>query len=112
MKPNFPANDNCILPGYALTHHARQRMLHRGLKLEAVGVALLYGRVASVRGAVIHAIGRKEVRFYAREGIDLSRYEGVHVVCSSDGAILTAYWNHDFRGLRPGPRPRAPRDAA
>lgn len=38
---------------------------------------------------------------YVGEGVDLSGVEGVQVVCSRDGAILTVYRNKNFRGLRP-----------
>jgi hypothetical protein len=69
--------------------------------MSAVEAALRFGRVAHVRGGQIHAIGRKEVARYRQAGIDLTRYEGVQVVCAPDGAILTVYRNRDFRRLRP-----------
>jgi len=84
-----------------LTQHAWRRMTARGLSLTAVQAALEYGRVAYVRGAAIFAIGRKEVKRFAMQGVDLSHYEGIQVVCAPEGTILTAYRNHDFRGLRP-----------
>lgn len=87
--------------GTTLTKHAAERMSRRGLPSAAVSAALTYGRVVSIRGADIHAIGRREVEWYEREGMDLTRYEGVQVVCSPEGAILTVYRNRDFRGLRP-----------
>jgi hypothetical protein len=84
-----------------VTRHAWARMSARRIHLGAVRAALLYGRVAHVRGARIYAVGRKEVARYRRAGIALDDYEGVQVVCGQDGAILTAYRNRDFRGLRP-----------
>jgi hypothetical protein len=87
--------------GTPLTKHAAERMSRRGLPAAAVSAALTYGRVVSIRGADIHAIGRREVEWYEREGTDLTRFEGVQVVCSPEGAILTVYRNRDFRGLRP-----------
>lgn len=89
-----------------LTRHAAERMRARGLRPEAVAAAIAYGRVVHVRDADIHAIGRKEVESGKREGVDLSRYEGVQVVCSREGAILTVYRNRDLRGLRPRRRRR------
>jgi hypothetical protein len=83
-----------------LSRHARVRMDARRLSEEALTMAMTYGRLARVRGAEIHAIGRKEVQRYATKGINLSRYEGVQVVCSTDGIILTIYRNNDFRPLR------------
>lgn len=87
--------------GTVLTKHASERMYTRGLQPGAVAAALAYGRVIHIRGADIHAIGRCEVELYERDGIDLSRYEGVQVVCGPEGAILTVYRNRNFRGLRP-----------
>ena len=76
-------------------------MNSRRLSSEAINAALTYGRVVHVRGAAIHVIGRKEVERLSRAGLDLEAYEGVHVVCTpDDAAVLTAYRNRDFRGLK------------
>lgn len=112
MKTIDPSNDNCFPTGYVLTGHAQRRMTARRLNREAVSAALEYGRVVFVRGAHIFAIGRNEVQTYALEGIDLTRFEGVQVVCTSDGTVLTAYRNRDFRGLRPARKGRFHRQAA
>lgn len=84
-----------------LTQHARAQMHRRRLSREAVAMVMAYGRLARVRGAEIYAVGRKEVERYLREGVDLSRFQGVQVVCTPEGTILTVYRNNDFRGLRP-----------
>ena len=84
-----------------LTRHAWQRMTARGMSLAAIEAAIEYGRAVHVRGATVSALGRKEVERCRRRGVDLSRYEGIHVVCSPKGMILTVYRNRDFRGLRP-----------
>ncbi len=83
-----------------LTKHARKRMGARRLSPEAVQAALEHGRIIRVRGAEIYAVGRKEVEKLSREGIDLSQFEGVQVVCSPDGAILTVYRNRDLSRIR------------
>jgi hypothetical protein len=83
-----------------LTRHAWQRMTARGIPSDAVDAALQYGRIVYTRGAAISAIGRKEVEQCRKLGVNLSAYEGVQVVCSSDGAVMTTYRNRDFRGLR------------
>ena len=93
-------------PGHELSKHAWMRMGGRGLSPKAVRMVLDYGRVTYVRGAEIHAIGRKEVALYRSAGIDLAPYEGLQVVCSHDGTIMTVYRNHDFRGLKPRGRGR------
>ena len=88
-----------------LTKHARERMLRR-LPPIVVRHVVEYGRVVFVRGATIYAVGRKEVARFRREGVDLATGEGVQVVCSNDGAVMTVHRNHDFRGLRPRRRRR------
>ena len=86
---------------FHLTYHAAWRMTGRHITSRAVWAALLYGRVVTTRDAEISVIGRREVRALRREGVDLSPYEGVHVVCAPDGAILTVYRSRDLRGLCP-----------
>lgn len=83
-----------------MTRHATERMAQRGIPSEVVDTVIGYGRAVHTRGAVIHAVGRKEVERFRRDGIDLSDCEGVQVVCSTRGAIVTVYRNHDFRKLR------------
>ena len=95
-----------------LTTHARARMAARRLSEEAVAMVMNYGRLVRVRGAEIYAIGRKEVERHLAMGLDLRRFDGAQVVCSSDGAIVTVYRNSDFRGLRPRGRAHHHRLAA
>ena len=83
------------------TLHARKRMTDRRISETALSAVLEFGRMVYVRGAKIYVIGRKEVRAFLRKGIELADFEGIHVVCSLDGAIMTTYRNRDFRGLRP-----------
>lgn len=78
---------------WALTSHARRRMVARGIPASAVDAALCYGRLLLTRGAEVWVIGRGEIAGWAAEGIDLSRYEGIQVVCSTAGRILTVYRN-------------------
>jgi hypothetical protein len=91
---------------YHLSQHALDRMDARGLPAEAVRSTLAYGRAVWTRGACVHVIGRKEVRRYRRAGLDLAPYEGVHVVVSPEGTVLTVYRNRDLRGLRRDTRRR------
>lgn len=84
-----------------LTKHAAERMRMRGVHPGALAATIAYGRLIHTRGADILAIGRKEVERYRREGIDLSRHEGLQAVLGEDGAVVTVYRNRDFRGLRP-----------
>ena len=85
------------------THHARRRMTSRRISTEAVDAALEFGRTFHVRGALIRALGRRDVaKAMDVHGRDLREFEGVQGVCSSDGeTIITVYKNSDFRRLRP-----------
>jgi hypothetical protein len=77
-------------------------MQHRGIDHVAVETVLEFGRQVFTRGAIIHAIGRREIEHWNGEGIDLSEYDGIQVVCSHDNSVLTVYRNRNFRGLRTG----------
>jgi len=88
--------------GTTLSEHAAARMVHRNISSELIDSVVEYGRMVFTRGAVVHAIGRKEVEQYLEEDLNLSDCEGVQVVCSMEGVVLTAYRNQSFRGLRSG----------
>jgi hypothetical protein len=95
-----------ILQPHRLTWHAQTRLTARSLSHETISAAMTFGRSIRIRGAEIYVIGRKEVEHYRHQGIDLSPFEGIQLVCSRDGAVITIYRNRDFRGLRPHRRPR------
>ena len=84
------------------TNHTTQRMSQRGIGPDAIDAAQDFGRVVHTRGAVIFAVGRNEIAFFAEQGIDLSRLNGLQVVCCpTSGQIITAYQNRSFHGLKP-----------
>lgn len=93
--------DDVIPP---MTSHALKRMNSRGISQDAVLATLIFGRAIHGRGAVICFIGRKEVEQFGEEEINLSDYEGVHVICSKNWVVLTTYRNRNFRDLRPSRR--------
>jgi len=93
--------DVADITGLGLTQHARGRMCARRITLDGIRAALDYGRVFYARGAMIYVLGRKELEQCRRNHLDISRWNGLQVVCSHDGTILTAYRNKSFRGLRP-----------
>lgn len=98
---NFDRNAKLAqLSSIAFTDHALQRMTGRRINNEDVENVMLFGREVHTRGASIFVIGRKEVTQYLVKGVDLRRQEGVQVVCSPDGAVLTVYRNHDFSSLK------------
>jgi len=92
---------------YHLTAHAELRMQQRGIAPQLIELVLRYGRTIYSRGLAFRVIGHKEVGRYSRDGIDLSRAEGIHVLVETDGSVITAYRNHDLRKIRPGKRRHA-----
>ena len=95
-----------VPPVHRISAHARAQMDARSVSSDALSSAFKYGRMSRTRGARIYAIGRKDVRYYRAHDIDLGRFEGIHVVESADGTVLTVYRNRDLRGLRSDKRPR------
>jgi hypothetical protein len=87
-----------------LTLHAANRSRTRGISLTAIGVVLEFGKHRAIRGADIYILGWREIRLYQQAGLDLSKWEGIEVVCAHDGSILTVYRNkkhHAFRDRAP-----------
>ncbi len=82
------------------TRHARIRMTGRRLSEREVTMVMDFGRRLHGRGAQIYVVGRKEIIRYRRDGIDLSALEGIHVVCSRLGRVLTTYRNRELSGIR------------
>lgn len=90
-----------------ITHHAWARMSGRSISPRDLSMVLAYGRMVHVRSAEIHAIGRREVDRYRQEGIDLSHLEGVQVVCTGEGVVITTYRDRALKSLRDRRRPNA-----
>ena len=84
-----------------LSKHALSRMETRGLSEAAVAAVVTYGRFACRSDIGIYVIGRMEVAWYKSKRIDLAAYEGIQVVCSLEGKVITVYRNRNLRGLRP-----------
>lgn len=95
------------LAEYAVTKHGEARLYARGLPLAQVQDVFEFGREVHTRGAVIHAVGRKEVEHAKLFAADIANLEGWHIVCSRQGDIITAYRNRSLRGLRPRRRSRS-----
>lgn len=87
-------NQNTVKLGY--THHAQVRAAQRGFSAKQVATILRYGRKRYQAGAVYYSIGRKEIAQYAKESPLLKQMNGMHVVTSLEGAILTMFRNRDF----------------
>jgi hypothetical protein len=85
----------------SMSRHAAIRISSRRLPSEAMEVVFCHGREIHTRGAVVFVVGRKEVDRAQRRGLDLTRFEGVHMVCSLKGVVLTAYGNSNLKALKP-----------
>ena len=99
-----PKNQDVItdeITGFGFTQHAKRRMCARRITMDAVRAALDYGRVVYTRGAVIYILGTKELERCRKHGVDITQWDGLQVVCSHEGTILTAYRNKNLRLLRP-----------
>lgn len=75
-------------------------MSARHISAAAVLATLCNGRIVRTRGAEIHILGRRQVTLAGRRGLDVSAHEGVHVICSPMGRILTVYRNRNPRRIR------------
>lgn len=94
--------DNCGRhPGLRLTQHASVRLHSRRFSRDRVEMALGFGREIHVKGITFFVVGRKEVLAAREAGFDISKAEGMHVLCSREGAIVTMYRNHDLKDTRP-----------
>lgn len=82
------------------SRHAEFRMCSRRISERAIEAVIKYGRVIHKRKAVIYAVGKREVKYYRQSGINLEPFEGIQVICSIEGKVITAYRNRDFYGLK------------
>lgn len=90
----------------SMSQHAAIRVSSRRLPSEAMEVVFRYGREVHTRGAVVFVVGRKEVHLAHRRGLDLTKFEGVHMVCSVEGIVLTAYRSSNLKALKPSRKNR------
>ena len=86
--------------GVPYTRHAQRRMAQRALSRTLVEQAMIYGREVIGHDTVLYVMGRNEVLEWRREGLRLEHLEGVHVVCSRDGVVITAYRDRGLAGFR------------
>ena len=95
-----------LRPSFRVTRHLLERLDARGIDLEDVVTTVTYGRRFFVDSAVHYVMGWRDVERCAQEGLDLRGAENIHVLCSTDGSILTAYKNQKMPQTRPRHRHR------
>lgn len=84
-----------------MTRHATLRIGNRRISLSDVAAVMCYGRSFHVRGAIVYAVGRKEMASCRGDGVDTDGIRGLQVICAPDsGEVITVYRNNDFRSLR------------
>ena len=90
-----------VIPELIKSQHARMREGQRGISPKQVVLAFQYGRIIHARRAVYHVIGNKEIEKYGSIEPELKVMNGVQLVMSSNGTVLTAFRNKDLRKVRP-----------
>ncbi len=80
----------------ALTDHACQRMDQRRITAADVAAVMQYGRHFYARGSVYHVLGRREIKRFLPI-VDLQHLNGVHVISSFEGVVITVYRDREFQ---------------
>lgn len=79
---------------FVLTDHASLRMSQRGIQHDQLNAVLRFGRCHHTRGARFFFVGRKEVKQYASQGIDLRPIENLQVLMAPrSDSVITVYRN-------------------
>jgi hypothetical protein len=90
-----------VLPELTNSQHAQIREGQRGISKKQVLLAYQYGRVIHARRAVYHVIGNKEIEKFDSIEPELKKMNGIQLVMSKNGTVITAFKNKDLRRVRP-----------
>lgn len=80
--------------------HADKRAIQRGVKKSMVKDILSFGRKNYQNGAIYYSIGRKEIDKYQQICPALKKMNGMHVICSHSGVIITMFRNQSFKVIQ------------
>lgn len=83
-----------VIEGLATTAHAAIRQRQRRIDSSDVALAVAFGDKFHCRNAVIHVLSRR--RLSALGIPDATRLNGLHVVLSHTGQVITTYRNPNF----------------
>ena len=72
------------------TVHAQRRMRQRQIRCREIKEVVRYGQRQRTGETFVYSIEREEVRRFANLA-DLRSLEGLHVVCTSSGVVVTTY---------------------
>ena len=90
-----------FLENIHITKHAEVRMNKRGITRQMLELVLMFGRKIYARGVVFYVIGKKEIQRFHKKEAGLKNMEGIQVLTSVDGVVITTYLNRDLRAIRP-----------
>ncbi len=79
-----------------LTNHAKRRANSRRISESTIELVMRIGRVSYSKGAIFFWLGKKEIKRFIKIIPDITKYEGIVVVCGYDGIVLTTYKNRNF----------------
>lgn len=79
-----------------LSTHAYKRSIQRGIKQKTVAHILRFGRKKYQNNAIYYSVGRKEIKKYSQVCPALKEMNGMHLVMSTTGTVLTLFRNKDF----------------
>jgi hypothetical protein len=80
----------------ALSAHAHVRCAQRGTTTDDLRQAVQHGRLLRRAGARFAFLGRQDIKDALADGVDrraIERLEGLVVLLSEGGQVITAYWN-------------------
>jgi hypothetical protein len=90
-----------VIPGLTNSKHAELRESQRGISPKKILLAYKFGRIIHARRATYYVIGIKEIDKYGLIEPELKAMNGVQLVTSLNGTLLTVYRNKDLRKIRP-----------
>lgn len=83
-----------------LTGHAVKRSSQRGMKTKHIANLLKFGRKNYQNGAIYYSIGKKEIAKYKDICPGLKEMNGMHLITSLTGTVITLFRNKDFRLIK------------
>ena len=84
-----------------ITYHAEMRMCQRGICADTLELILQFGRKIRSKGAIFYVIGKKEIQRYCQVEPKLRNMEGMQVLTTHEGTVITTYRNKNLRSIRP-----------
>lgn len=83
-----------------LTNHAAKRSTQRGMKNKHIANLLRFGRKNYKNGAIYYSVGTKEISRYKDICPGLKEMNGMHLIVSINGNVITMFRNKSFRHIR------------